>query len=64
MARVEAVIRRHRGKGGSRLAAGDVVVDISEGLATRGGRRLTLTGTEFRILAALRRASAFSWRTA
>ena len=35
MARVEAVIRRHRGKGGSRLVAGDVTVDLSEGLATR-----------------------------
>jgi DNA-binding response OmpR family regulator len=29
VARVEAVIRRHRGKGGSRLEAGDVVVDLS-----------------------------------
>jgi DNA-binding response OmpR family regulator len=57
MARVEAVIRRHRGKGGSRLVAGDVVVDISEGVATRGGRHLSLTGTEFRILAALMRNS-------
>ena len=57
MARVEAVIRRHRGKGGARLAAGDVVVDLSEGLATRGGRPLGLTGIEFRILAALMRSS-------
>jgi DNA-binding response OmpR family regulator len=55
MARVEAVIRRHRGKGGSRLVAGDVAVDLSEGLATRGGRPLELTGIEFRILAALMR---------
>lgn len=55
MARVEAVIRRHRGKGGSRLVAGDVVVDLSEGLATRDGRPLELTGIEFRILAALMR---------
>jgi DNA-binding response OmpR family regulator len=55
MARVEAVIRRHRGKGGSRLVAGDVAVDLSEGLATRGGRPLDLTGIEFRILAALMR---------
>jgi len=56
MARVEAVIRRHRGKGGARLAAGDVVVDLSEGLATRGERPLGLTGIEFRILAALMRS--------
>jgi DNA-binding response OmpR family regulator len=55
MARVEAVIRRHRGKGGSRLVAGDVAVDLSEGLAARGGRPLELTGIEFRILAALMR---------
>ena len=57
MARVEAVIRRHRGKGGPRLAAGDVVVDLSEGRASRDGRLLTLTGIEFRILAALMRSS-------
>jgi DNA-binding response OmpR family regulator len=55
IARVEAVIRRHRGKGGARLTSGDVVVDLSEGRATRGGRHLALTGIEFRILAALMR---------
>lgn len=56
MARVEAVIRRHRGKGGARLVVGDVVLDLSEGLATRAGRHLGLTGIEFRILAALMRS--------
>jgi two-component system, OmpR family, response regulator MprA len=56
MARVEAVIRRHRGKGGARLVVGDVILDLSEGLATRGGRQLGLTGIEFRILAALMRS--------
>lgn len=55
MARVEAVIRRHRGKGGAKLSHGEVVVDLSEGRATRGGRHLGLTGIEFRILAALMR---------
>jgi len=55
MARVEAVIRRHRGKGGARLASADVVVDLSEGRATRGERLLGLTGIEIRILAALMR---------
>lgn len=55
MARVEAVIRRHRGKGGSRLVAGNVIVDLREGLATRDGRPMDLTGIEFRILAALMR---------
>ena len=57
MARIEAVIRRHRGKGGPRLSAGDVVVDLSEGRASRAGRQLVLTGIEFRILAALMRSS-------
>ena len=57
IARVEAVIRRHRGKGGAKLAASDVVVDLSEGLATREGKRLPLTGIEFRILTALMRNS-------
>ena len=57
MARVEAVIRRHRGKGGNRLASADVVVDLSEGRATRDGQQLTLTGIEFRILAALMRSA-------
>src|ERR1700682_638157 len=56
MARVEAVIRRHRGKGGSRLVAGDVTLDLSEGQATRGGRDLGLPGIEVRILAALMRS--------
>jgi len=55
MARVEAVIRRHRGHGGSRLVVGDVSLDLSQGTAERGGHQLTLTGFEFRILAALMR---------
>ena len=57
LARIEAVIRRHRGKGGSRIAAADVVVDLGEGRATRDGRQLGLTGIEFRILAALMRSA-------
>ena len=55
MARIEAVIRRHRGLGGSRLVVGDVSLDLSEGSASRGERPLDLTGFEFRILAALMR---------
>src|SRR6266849_2743703 len=43
MARVEAVIRRHRGNGGSRLVVGDFSLDFSEGVAERGGRGLGLT---------------------
>jgi DNA-binding response OmpR family regulator len=57
MARVEAVIRRHRGRGGSKLVSGDVIVDLSEGRAKRGDRLLPLTGIEFRVLAALMRSS-------
>jgi two-component system response regulator MprA len=56
MARVEAVIRRHRGKGGAQLVAGGVTLNLSEGLAARGGRDLGLTGIEFRILTALMRS--------
>lgn len=56
VARVEAVIRRHRGKGGAKLVAGDVALDLSEGTATRAGRPLGLTGIEFRVLAALMRS--------
>src|SRR5205823_11375622 len=65
MARVEAVIRRHRGKGGPRLVSAEVVVDLTEGLATRNGRQLGLTGIEFRILAGLMRQTgslATYWR--
>ena len=56
IARVEAVIRRHRGHGGSVLMVADVSMDLSEGRAQRGGRYLDLTGFEFRILAALMRS--------
>jgi DNA-binding response OmpR family regulator len=56
LARVEAVIRRHRGKGGARVVVGDVTLDLSQGHATRGDRQLELTGIEFRILAALMRS--------
>src|SRR5260370_22588356 len=55
MVRGEAVIRRHRGNGDSRLVGGDVSLDLSEGTAARGSRALGLTGIEFRILAALMR---------
>ena len=54
-ARVEAVIRRHRGHGGARLVVGGVSLDLGQGVADRAGRELSLTGFEFRILAALMR---------
>src|SRR2546423_15071579 len=53
MARVEAAIRRHPGNGGARLSAADVVGDLSEGIAPRAGRRLTVAGIEVRSLTAL-----------
>jgi DNA-binding response OmpR family regulator len=56
LARVEAVIRRHRGKGGARVVVGDVTLDLSQGHASRGDRQLELTSIEFRILAALMRS--------
>ena len=56
LARVEAVIRRHRGKGGARLIVGDITLDLSEGLVARGTQQVLLTGIEFRILAALMRS--------
>src|SRR5438132_521095 len=49
MARVEAVIRRHRGKGGSKLASADVLVDRSEGRASRGGRRRAGSGEQVKV---------------
>src|SRR6195256_787515 len=49
LAPVEAVIRRHRGKGGSRLVVGDVMLDLSEGLGTRAGRLPGLPGLGFRV---------------
>src|SRR5437879_2807528 len=48
MARVESVIRRHRGKGASKLTAGDVDVDVGGVRARREDRPLRLTGIEFR----------------
>src|SRR5260370_24191915 len=57
MRRVAGVMPRHRGKGGAKLVSGDVVVELSEGGARRGGRELGLTGIEFRILAGLMRSS-------
>jgi DNA-binding response OmpR family regulator len=49
LARVRVVLRR-RGRLGSPLEAGDVLVDEQAGLATRGGRPLELTPTELRLL--------------
>ncbi len=55
VARVAAVLRRSRSRGTERMEIADLVVDVSAGAAMRGGRRLDLTATEFRILALLAR---------
>ena len=54
-ARVGAVLRRVRSSGGDRLETNDIALDLGSGQAWRSGRDLELTGTEFRILAALLR---------
>ena len=54
-ARVLAVLRRSRGNGSEQIELGDLVVDVAAGTVRRGGRRLDLTATEFRILTALGR---------
>lgn len=56
-ARVTAVLRRSRGNGSERIEVADLAIDVPAGIATRGGRRLDLTATEFRILTALGRAT-------
>jgi DNA-binding response OmpR family regulator len=50
LARVRAVLRRV-GRLCTPLEAGDIVVDVQAGIATRAGRDLALTPTELRLLA-------------
>ena len=54
-ARVRAMLRRVRAGGSGRIELGDLVVDVDAGLASRNGRRLELTATEYRILTMLAR---------
>jgi len=49
LARTKAVLRR-LGAIGSTVQVGDLVVDEDAGYAARGGERLALTATEFRLL--------------
>jgi two-component system phosphate regulon response regulator PhoB len=55
LARIAAVLRRHRASGAQRdvLAAGGVVLDHGRHEVIVNGQSLDLTATEFRILAAL-----------
>lgn len=55
LARVRALVRRRaRGEAGSaRIAFGEVVVDLTRRLVTRGGEPLHLTNIEYRLLCVL-----------
>lgn len=57
VARVRAVLRRTAGETASEvLAVGDLTIDIARMEVHRGGAAVTLTPTEFRLLAAMARA--------
>lgn len=55
LARLRALARRGRSEPGTRLAAGPVVLDLSDRRVTRGGRGVDLTPREFDLLAYLLR---------
>ncbi len=50
MARIRAVLRRHRVMTGSKLQAGDITLDHDTREVTDGGRQLALTPREFDLL--------------
>ncbi|MEV6767099.1 response regulator transcription factor [Nocardia sp. NPDC051030] len=52
VARVEALLRR-MGRAQARVTIGDLIVDVETGSARRGSTDLTLTATEFKLLAYL-----------
>lgn len=52
-ARLEAVIRRHRGQADSRVRVGDLEVDLAGRTAQRGGIVLSLTARDFSLLECL-----------
>ena len=55
-ARVRAVLRRHAGEAAAEvIRAGDLTLDVPRLRAEVSGRVVTLTGTEFQLLAALAR---------
>lgn len=56
-ARIEAVLRRNRPTSGAVLHFADVVLDVANAHAKRGGQTLTLTPTELKLLEALLRAA-------
>jgi DNA-binding response OmpR family regulator len=50
LARAKALIRRGKGRASATLAAGDVRINTIDHTVTRGGRRVALTGMEYRVL--------------
>lgn len=50
LARVSAILRRRHGESRGRIVAGDLVLDEDRQQVVRGTQRITLTGTEFRLL--------------
>lgn len=52
-ARLEAVIRRHRGQADSRVRVGDLEVDLAGRTARRGGVVIPLTARDFSLLECL-----------
>jgi two-component system copper resistance phosphate regulon response regulator CusR len=54
-ARLEAVIRRHRGQADSRIRVADLEIDLAARTVRRGGLSLTLTAREFSLLECLAR---------
>lgn len=55
LARVRAAVRKANPQNGSLLTAGDLVLDTSQRIATRGGEEITLTKTQYDLLEYLMR---------
>ncbi len=55
VARLEAVIRRHRGQADSRIRIGDLEIDLAARNVRRGGTAISLTAREFSLLECLAR---------
>jgi DNA-binding response OmpR family regulator len=55
LARMHAVLRRARPAAGGRVEVGDLAIDVPAHRATLGGRELSLTSFELRVLIALAR---------
>ena len=49
-ARIRALLRRDAGRGGARLAVGDIEMDLGRHVVRRQGRQITLTPKEFTLL--------------